>query len=216
MIRDIAARHFWGKKGRAEKMGKFKVGDKVLVEAEILEIKEALPGKYKVSSASFEYDPKSTLMPRHIYVDKVYSIPENTYEDGMSEAWRAATRIVDPKGHNGISTIELEQIFGTEYHNRYEHIFYDFTADEAAAKIKAWEDEKNFNVGDVVCVLGEKIGVVIKVWESGGRLILFADGTTDVHVDFQIKKMGQTIDIAEILKKLGEMKCSKKTKVEGE
>lgn len=192
--------NMWSITDRRWRNAGFKVGDKVLVEAEILEVRENPESRYKVASASFEYDPKSTLMPRHIYTDKVYPIFEKTYKDGMAEAWETARRIMMFEKDGGLSLQESVEIFGAD---NFADVFKNFTAAEAAAKIKAWEDAKEIHVGDVVKItVGKYEGIVSKV-EGEGCYVVFGDGSSRKFGKDYFIKTGRTIDIAGLLAEIG-------------
>ena len=179
-------------------MSECKVGDKVLVEAEIIEINENSSGRYKVASASFEYNPSSTLMPRHIYVDEVYPIFSKTYEDGLREAWELARRIICNTESGGLHTSELEQIFG---YAEFDDVLKNCTPQEAAATIAEWE-EKEIHVNDEVRFEGN-IGVVYDI--KGGKMCEIMGRNADLYVRRKedLTKTGRTIDIAGLLTQIG-------------
>ena len=71
-------------------MDNIKVGDKVLVKAEIVEIQEnSQYGKYEVSVASFDY---AMLSKQRIYVNDVLT---KSYEDGLNDSWELAKKIIN-------------------------------------------------------------------------------------------------------------------------
>lgn len=167
-------------------MKEFKVGDKVLVEAEITNI---FDGWYNLKTT---YRGASICM-MEMQANKVYPLSAGkTYEDGMAEAWEVARRIAwDPDRVRVFGTFDLE------------HIFKDHTWQEAAAKIKAYEDAQEICVGDVVKITtGAFEGVVTKVKEEG-YYVIFGDGSSGKFKKSAIKKIGRTIDIAGLLAEIG-------------
>ena len=76
-----------------------------------------------------------------------------TYEQGLSDAWEAARKIITFTKDGGLSVEALEKIFGTQI---CEEIVRDFDVFEAIAKIKAYEEkqqkiEQEIKVGDEAC-----------------------------------------------------------------
>ena len=164
-------------------MKEFEVGDKVLVEMEI--ICEGL-GEY---SLSCEGCPDSLYLNKKI-LGKVAT--KKTYEDGMEEAWETAQWIAcNPNRVRVFGTFDLDRIFK------------DHTWQEAAAKIRAWEDAKEIHVGDVVKMTEGKFeGVVSKV-KGSGCYVVFGDGSSGRFAKDDLTKTGRKIDIAGLLAEIG-------------
>jgi hypothetical protein len=93
--------------------------------------------------------------------DEDVILPEETSRaKGMEEGWGMAKKIIAPALENGYTSEELEEIFGTG--SRID-IFRRNTAQQAAEKIKAWEDKKEIKVGDVVIMPGNIRVLVTRV-----------------------------------------------------
>ena len=75
---------------------------------------------------------------------------DNAYQNGLSDAWEAARKIVLDKEDGGLDTVAYCEIFG--YGKSFHTILKTFTASEVIAKIKEREDGKqeDLHVGDVV------------------------------------------------------------------
>lgn len=178
-------------------MSEYKNGDKVLVEAEVINGNGR--GYYYLKIAGIQ-----GLF--WIHGCDIHPTPNtNTYEDGLREAWETAKKIaIDGEFWGGaIYGDDLDKIFGTSNLN---YIFGDNTAAEAAAKIKAWKAAQQIRVGDVVQKKGGASdghnGVVVKTYNNL-RWVLWEYGDiSDYDVD-ELKKTGRTIDIANLLKQIG-------------
>ncbi len=164
-------------------MQEFKVGDKVLVEMEI--ICEGL-GKCDLFC---EGCPDLFNVDKGI-LGKVAT--KKTYEDGMVEAWELARRIAwDPDRVRVFGTFDLE------------HIFKDHTWQEAAEKIKTYEDAQKICVGDVVKITtGTFEGVVTKVKEEG-CYVIFGDGSSRNFGKDCLIKTGRKINVDRLLAEIG-------------
>ena len=175
-------------------MQEFKVGDKVLVEMEI--ICEGL-GRYNLSCDGC---PDSLDVNKE-NLGKVAT--KKTYDDGMAEAWSIARKIAVAEEYGGFSREETAQIFGDYY---MADVFDNHTATEAAAKIKAWEDAKRLRVGDVIKISagseGEVEGVVSKI-KGSGCYVIFEDGSSGRFGKDDLIKTGRAIDIVRLLAKIG-------------
>ena len=178
-------------------MSKYKAGDTVYVKCKIL--KAVDDGCYTVKDWG---NPNDGSGVRHIY----------TNEDKMSdisadEAWEVAQKIVCDQCYGGMPDSDLNSIFGTRNTSL---ILADNTAEEAKAKIKAWEKaNENLKVGDVVYGEDEPdaLGIVVREPHANHVYILWNDGSCgDTCIDsenFRIKKTGQHIDIQGILEQIG-------------
>ena len=169
-------------------MKEFKVGDKVLVEAEITNI---FDGRYNLKTT---YRGASICM-MEMQSNKVYPLSAGkTYEDGMAEAWDLSKNI-----STQYTEKELGEIFGFPYPLK----LLELTAQEAAAKIKAWEDAKEIHAGDVVKItVGKYEGIVSKV-EGEGCYVIFGDGSSRKFRRDDLIKTGRKIDIAGLLAEIG-------------
>lgn len=120
------------------------------------------------------------------------------------EAWEIAKQILFDEG---ISTTELEEIFGTRNHYA---VIRDYTPQEAKEKIDDWKKSKEeVEVGDVLKKKsnGDKC-IVIKFNENRTFFVMFEDGSAGIYDEKRIqtdfKKTGKHIDIEAVLKQLGE------------
>ena len=132
-------------------------------------------------------------------------------EDGRNETWEAAKKIEFGISNGGITTDVMMEIFGTYIPNK---VLRKFTAAEAIAKLKAYEEkqkaEDEIKVGDEMRQVYES-GV-----ETGVRCIVTAidsdcmsgfsqDGRAIVcssQVNRWWKKTGRRFDIDKILKEM--------------
>lgn len=168
---------------------KYKVGDEVLVKARII---DGVRRYFGVEIDDNRFDVcESYIVP----------VPEMTAE----EAWEIAKKILLYPSHGGFNATELEEIFG-----RTEHL-WEFTPQEAKAKIEAWEAEKEIKVGDEVVVKSDPCNDDCKFFvthmnyrenEISG-VSGFDGGVFYGRKANQYQKTGRHIDIDGILKQIG-------------
>ena len=177
-------------------MQEFKVGDKVLVPMKIVDITES--GVYYLKRESVYYHVAKEIMQKF---EKENECTGKTYEDGMAEAWEVARKLCAPEDDGGILWDDIHEMFGV---NKFYDAFKNFTASEATAKIKAWEEGKKFHVGDVVRHHGKEC-VVTKIFDSDPEkcYLLWEDGGTGTGAFSKFEKTGRTIDIAGLLAEIG-------------
>ena len=180
-------------------MQEFKVGDKVLVEAEIVDKSEVNLNKYQIDIDCYEYSSYAWVNGKNIIHPD--DITTKTYEDGMAKAWETARKLYASERDGGLSWDDIRKIFVV---NDFYEILDNFTAAEAAEKIKAWEEGKKFHVGDVVRHHGKEC-VVTKIFDSDPEkcYLLWEDGGTGTGAFSKFEKTGRTIDIAGILAEIG-------------
>ena len=96
------------------------------------------------------------------------------YEKGLDDAWEVARKISLAKIDGGFSWESMNNMFGTDSPSK---IYKTFTASEAIEKIRQYEQEKRFCVGDEF------------VNESGKRFVITKmDGTEiDRYMDWEGK-----------------------------
>lgn len=167
----------------------YKVGDEVLVKGSIAEIEndeyDACPVAVGFDKGRSEWFGEEELIP----VGK-------TYEQGLADAWELAKKIENRLG----STI-LEPIFGS---SSISVILDNFTAEEALAKIEAYERKQEIKVGDEVkTILGKTNGIVTRVY-SECCYVVWADGVCGEYQKSHLEKTGKHIDIESLLKQIGE------------
>lgn len=120
------------------------------------------------------------------------------YVRGLSDAWELAKKIYDMKCE------DVKDIFEEGFWEIINH----YTAEEALAKIEAYEKEKEIKVGDVVVKTsgaGSKyIGVVTQITDAQYSVCLvFSDGSTETTIASNLTKTGKHIDIESLLKQIG-------------
>ena len=159
-------------------MSDFKAGDKVYLECEVLE-KDMSDNTYELIYKNWHGDEFPTDFVRN----DVLHPTDESYNKGLNDAWELAKKIAVLEDDGGYSCEELENIFG---HVATASVLKVFTPQEALAKVKAYEDERNeIKVGDVVKARGGWIeSIVTKV---DGYIIyrLFRDGSCSFHTDFK-------------------------------
>lgn len=164
------------------------LGEKVLVEAEIVEINNgAIPYHVEIGDKRF-------------WFKKVQSIPPKTYEDGLHDAWKAAQRICTQMIHEGLSGYDLNDIFGSI---DADYILMNFTSEEAFTKIQEWEKAHRIDVNDVVMGSAHTKGIVTKILYDE-VYVIWDDGSCGRYKKDNVKKTGSTIDIASILAQIQE------------
>ena len=136
---------------------------------------------------------------------KCIPIKENTYDQGMNDAWEMMRRFVCFPEHGGMYGAELEEIFGVV---DAEKILNNFTPQEVKAKIEAWEKANaEIKVGDVVNMkyqYSEGIFVVTCIKDDmytlmnpEGRFIRMCSK------EGIMTKTGRSVDIASVLEQIG-------------
>ena len=178
-------------------MNELKVGDKVLIEAEIIgKDKELYCVAADINGANPIWIEKDETRKFILKNDK-------TYKDGLREAWEMAQRIAyfDIDDPDAITDEKLEEIFGTDDEKT---IFMDCTAQEAAAKIAEWEAKQEIHVNDEVRIKSNGIrGVVLSSYDDGRIDVLFKNSSHDIYKASDLVKTGRTIDIAGLLAQIG-------------
>lgn len=125
-----------------------------------------------------------------------------TYEDGLNDAWELAKKI------NHMCLTEMKKCFGSDAPDKYNadnDIFNDFTPQEALAKMKAYEEEKEIKVGDVVTQDGITKKLVVGIGGNSGLLFLIGEnGEIMTRRDPSLyRKTGKHIDIQKFLDEIG-------------
>lgn len=165
----------------------FKVGEEVLIRAKVLE----------VNPENLTYDCEIGIGGRRYG----YEIPaecivftDKTYSDGLNDAWELAFKIAK------MNMTEITKIFGCGY----SAISSLFTAEEALAKIEAYEKEKEIKVGDVVKHTTESIEGVVTMVTDVDAYITWIDGSCGHRELEYLIKTGKHIDIESLLRQIGE------------
>lgn len=177
-------------------MSDFNVGDKVFLECEVTDIDRS-DNTYRLAFEDFA-DEESTIG----WVDKEVLHPVNeSYNRGLNDAWELAKKIVLPDHLGGYTVDELKDIFDK---NTFSPLMNTLTPQEALAKVKTYEEERNeIKVGDVVTYRGSILeGIVTRV---DGHVVyrLFRDGSCDGHAYKEdLEKTGRHFDsIDEFIKR---------------
>ena len=180
----------------------YEVGDKVFIEGKVHSL-------YNGISVVVEINGKTVLVDRKQVrpIDESRLDYTNGHIDGMNATWETARLICNNVCDGGISTEDLETIFGTM---DSAYIMRDNTASEAATKIAEWEEkQKTIYVGDVVQKKDTTIdaynGVVITS-NNNLRWVLWEDGQLYAYDVCELKKTNRTINIDDFLKQIGGQK----------
>lgn len=177
-------------------MGKYKVGDEVLVKARINDIRVEDRRPYAVKSVDNTVYGDAA---RVIYVREEDVLP--SVDMTAEEAWDIARKIVLLEDEGGISVKDIVEMFGVKFTR---DIIKEYSVHEVKAKIDAWKAEKEIKVGDVVDICGDK-GIITSFGTDGDMIhVLYLDGIVNSYrKDKDIKKTGQHINIGGILKQIG-------------
>lgn len=107
--------------------------------------------------AYFSKDWKGTKSMPVICDDICDMLPDKSYEDGLNEGWAYARKVVIKPSVGGFTVGALDEIFGNGETGEDpmclapDAILSNYNGFEAAAKIKAYEEEKNkIHIGDEV------------------------------------------------------------------
>jgi hypothetical protein len=121
---------------------------------------------------------------------------EHYYNKGLNDAWELAKKIV----------VDCSDMTGEEFSNIFgcymPKVFVSYTPQEALAKMKAYEEQRNIEVGDVVESIGRK-GIVTQNNQCSVHIICI-DGSSWEWEITECKKTGKHIDIKSILEQIGE------------
>lgn len=166
-------------------MSKYKVGDKVLVEGVLKRIDENCDYPYQVRIAD---------------VHKIYFSEDElkdaskTYEDGLNDAWELAKKLYN------LDCNTLEDIYGVD--GGFYGLMKKYTAQEALAKIEAYEESKAIKVGDVVVADDGVKCVAIDFTSDDDVIVLNENGCAEAHLKSVFKKTGRHIDIEHLLEQI--------------
>ena len=120
-----------------------------------------------------------------------------TYEEGLRDAWNLARKIFITK----LST--LQKVFCSSDEGK---IIMNFEPQEAIAKLKAYEEEKEIKVGDVLeNVKSEGVNVIVTSLQRGNMfngIDKYGRSFSGRHLS-HFKKTGKHIEITSILAEIG-------------
>lgn len=178
---------------KEQKPMKYKVGDTVLVQGNIIDM-DYESQRYTVNiagkrTAQFE-DRELFELPK----------PDKTYEDGLQDAWELARDLEKMRQK------DLLQILGYTYWD----VLAKLTPQEALAKLEAYEESQKIKVGDVVEYSDSKVEIWITF--ANGDLLNGIKVSSDewgrrgstysgIYVK-DCKKTGKHIDIAGLLEQI--------------
>lgn len=170
-------------------MSKFKVGDKVYLECEVI-TKFMLNNAYALKYKNWCGDE---CISTDFVGDDVLRSADELYNKGFNDAWELAKKITLPTDNGGYSCEELENIFG--YRNS-EFVFKAFTSRVALAKVKDYEERNEIRVGDVVKLKSDYVveSIVTRITKTN-IYRLFKDGSCSSSCDREdLRKTGRHFD----------------------
>ena len=137
------------------------------------------------------------------YINEHYSsLQDDAYQRGLNDAWEAARKIVCDESFDWNT---LLHIFDSR---SFEIIFRNFSASEAVAKLKAYEEKQDdkIEVGDEV-KWHSNVVVVTRLYKDG--VLDWCDGISKDGRAFHVlaenvRKTGRHFDIASILEDMRE------------
>lgn len=176
-------------------MGEIKIGDKVLVEMNVV-------GWDKITG-DYQMRPKEDTRTFWASEQIVHPISDKTYEDGLREAWEMARKIICSMYCGGFSPLQIEEIFGC---HDFDDVLINYTPQEAAAKIAEWESKQEIRVGDILQDKDTGKEVVVSHTESREAkniFVIFPDGSCGENEKRDFIKTGRTIDIEGLLAQIG-------------
>ena len=154
---------------------------------------------------------------REEYLDRVCSkiceipLTDKSYQDGLSDAWECARKIILCQSKGGFSADAYTKIFGYDL-TTYE-VLKNYTASEALTKIKEYEEKENeIKLWDEVIIkkssygyAGHK-GIVVDVQCTDEVQVLLKPGVTYYYDTAKIKRTGKSYpELANILNQLKEI-----------
>lgn len=137
---------------------------------------------------------------------EVIAIQESQYQRGLDDAWETARKICVPTFNGGLSCNDVYSIFRT---SSFDTISHNYTASEAIAKIKAYEEQKNaeeeFKIGDELIDVDSKDKCVIVGFRQEKIKIVWSDGSVGLWDKKNFRKTGRSFpQISEVLEKMKE------------
>ena len=143
--------------------------------------------------AYFSKDWKGTKSMPIICDDICDMLPDKSYEDGLNEGWENTRKIIFSKADGGYDVDELVEIFDKGFSTTYD-ILQKYDGSEAAAKIKAYEEEKNkIHIGDEVFsyAFNDK-GIVTKIG-SNNIITIVCDKISSINTSVdKVYKTGKS------------------------
>ena len=195
-------------------MSKYAVGDKFIVE-----IKEVLNDELPYDTENlYRIDGFKTLVFDDYGLDKLqqinpklkiediddmlaeHDLKKESYEKGLNDAWELARKIVLTTEMGGICYDDFKKIFGV---GNFVSVLRTMTAQQALAKIEAYEESRAIKVWDVVKHNESKeYAIVICKCSDGKYKLLFEDSDIVKAFDSEFTKTGKTADILSIFEQI--------------
>lgn len=187
-------------------MGKYKIGDKFLIEIEddVLMEHGVL---YKIKGFNALVFDEYGLDKLQKYEEEKYRPSEldkyrqKAYEEGMKEAWEVARSICCEEEDGGIPVIELSTIFN----NSITGTLRTFSAIEAKEKIDAWRKSKcEIKVGEVVKhVYDGTKGIVMDITPKDELMVFTENGCIETWSNETVYRTNIMYDVKNLIASLG-------------
>ena len=124
--------------------------------------------------------------------------------DGRNEAWEAARKIVLSPDEGGTSLPDLFAMFGN---GSMQSVFRNYSASEAIAKLKAYEEKQEadeddkIEVGDVVRLCRHKVPYIVTSCDGDDDtyILMTVNGGFIKAEKYNVRKTGRHFDIQSIL-----------------
>lgn len=133
----------------------------------------------------------SGVSNKQICRDICAMLPDKSYIDGLNDAWENARKVEVSPTEGGFTVDEVHKIFGDMGTNE---VLCNYNGFEAAAKIKAYEEEKNkIHLGDEVFsyAFNDK-GIVIKI-SSNNIITIVCDKISSISTSIdKVYKTGKS------------------------
>ena len=172
-------------------MSKFKVGDKVFLEAEIRQV--------DIEPYGVPYNVKF-LNGATMWVDESnISRISKTYEDGLADAWKVLKHIQSGE----LSSKEIMDIWGMTDITFVNCFAQKYTPQEAFEILEAYEKSKQIQVGDVVHhTNSDEDAIVVCKCNDGRYKLMFGDFDISTNKVSEFTKTGRHIDIEHLLEQI--------------
>ena len=175
-------------------MSKYKVGDKVLIEGEVV----GTDNSQMINTRIAFKDNTEEWFNEQLLFNAT-----KTYCDGLADAWELARKVAlyNCDKEDAYSVTELKAIFNK---TSLQGVFSSYTIQQALAKIEAYEKSQQIQVGDVVYADDEPTSFGVVTHKDSERLyIMWNDGSSNKEIDWSdIHKTGRTVDIQHILEQI--------------
>ena len=172
---------------------KYKKGDKFIIEVEGV---REYP-MYMICQGQLMYE--STLDLLEPYDESA------AYQRGLNDAWEAARKIVDSRNFTELSSVfdgGNDETGGYTVRTPY-YVITNYTAAEAIARIRAYEEQREIHVGDEVTCEGY-VGkaVVTYVNDENATILHWLGGASCVKKDHLTKTGRHFPEVAALLNKM--------------